>query len=67
MEAEVTAECAESVLTHEALLPVERRLAEVPRFSRSPVERCLRIFKPCTHNMMVSMEMFIATKHDQQL
>lgn len=43
----MTPECEDSVLTHDALDPVLLMLPpDVPLFSKSPVLRCLRIFKP---------------------
>lgn len=40
-------DCEDSVLIHEAVDAVERMLPEpVPRFSKSPVLRCFRIFRP---------------------
>lgn len=40
-------DCDDSVLIHDAVDAVERMLPEpVPRFSKSPVLRCFRIFRP---------------------
>lgn len=46
----VRLDCSEPVLIQDADDMVDLMLPEamVPRFSRSPVLRCLRIFRPCT-------------------
>lgn len=53
----VMVDCSEPVLNQEAVDMVERILPDtiVPRFSKSPVLHCLRIFKPYTQNILKYM------------
>lgn len=54
----VRLDCSEPVLIQDADDMVDLMLPEamVPRFSRSPVLRCLRIFRPCTQKKITFIQ-----------